>query len=305
MNRLFNQIALGRRLVQEWLLRRAGLRLKPAPIRVAVSRTGRRHGAFTMIEVAISLAVIGFALVAIIGILPFAMNVQKENRQETIVNQDASTFINAIRNGERGVDDLTNYVVSITNYAWSYAVNQPEVHGYTFAGSSTQPSYPLTNGFRIIGLLSTPRYDGFRSNYIVAYVRSLSGLASEKFPQTNADIRDFALAYRMIAEVMPATTNFYHWRGTNYTDPSIAGNTNEITIRSNAWMLARTVQTNFHDLRLTFRYPYVPGRSGRMERLMFRTQVSGRLTATNEPGFGTLGHRLFFFDPHSFAQVLP
>src|SRR5205823_13848329 len=50
----------------------------------------RAERAFTMIEIAISLAVIGFALVAIIGILPTGMNVQKENREETIIGQDAS-----------------------------------------------------------------------------------------------------------------------------------------------------------------------------------------------------------------------
>ena len=41
-----------------------------------------REAAFTMVEIALSLAVIGFALVAVIGILPIGMNVQKENRQE-------------------------------------------------------------------------------------------------------------------------------------------------------------------------------------------------------------------------------
>src|SRR2546421_8515006 len=74
-------------------------------------------GAFTIIEIAICLAVIGFALVAIIGILPTGMNVQRDNRQETIINQDVSVLMNALRNGERGMDDLTNYVLSITNYA--------------------------------------------------------------------------------------------------------------------------------------------------------------------------------------------
>ena len=73
---------------------------------------GRAHaasvglGAFTMIEIVISLAVIGFALVAIIGILPTGMNVQRDNRQETIVNQDESVIMNALRNGERGLNDL-------------------------------------------------------------------------------------------------------------------------------------------------------------------------------------------------------
>ena len=45
--------------------------------------------AFTMIEIAISLAIIGFALVAILGVLPIGMSVQRENREETIINQDA------------------------------------------------------------------------------------------------------------------------------------------------------------------------------------------------------------------------
>ena len=82
-----------------------------------------RRSAFTMVEVAISLAIIGFALLAIVGVLPMGMNVQKENREATVVNQDATVFIEAIRNGARGVDDLTNYVYAITNYWTIFPVN--------------------------------------------------------------------------------------------------------------------------------------------------------------------------------------
>jgi len=42
------------------------------------------------------------------------MNVQKDNREETLINQDASVLLNAIRNGAQGLDDLTNYVFAIT-----------------------------------------------------------------------------------------------------------------------------------------------------------------------------------------------
>src|ERR1044071_7522043 len=102
--------------------------------------SGIRHpkvgaqSAFTMIEIAISLAVIGFALVAIIGILPQGMTVQKENRQETIINQDAYMFLEAIRNGGRGFDDLTNYVVAITNYwaIYSDVAGRPALHTDAF-----------------------------------------------------------------------------------------------------------------------------------------------------------------------------
>src|SRR5437660_4380230 len=127
------------------------------------STLGPRSGS-TMIEIAISLAVIGFALVAIIGILPQGMTVQKENRQETIINQDAYMFMEAIRNGGKGFDDLTNYVVAITNYWTAYSdsarsVPHVDAHVYTNAWSDgVANGNCISNGLRIVGLLSTPRY---------------------------------------------------------------------------------------------------------------------------------------------------
>ena len=166
--------------------------------------------AFTMIEIAISLAVIGFALVAILGVLPLGMNVQKENREETIINQDATVFLTAIRNGARGMDDLANYVMAVTNYGYRYrydpsspdkppTVIERYIHWYTPNNSSFGLGFALTNGSRIIGLLSTPKYlpsgtrGFFYSNYVVAVVRSLSGNVSDKFPQTNAALQDLVL----------------------------------------------------------------------------------------------------------------
>src|SRR5262249_16641536 len=55
-----------------------------------IDKAPHSQSAFTMIEIAICLAVIGFALAAIVGVLPLGMNVQRENREETIINQDAS-----------------------------------------------------------------------------------------------------------------------------------------------------------------------------------------------------------------------
>src|ERR1035441_6679052 len=127
----------------------------------------RTRRAFTMIEIAISLAIIGFALVAIIGVLPIGMNVQKDNREETIINQDATVMMDAIRNCAQGLDDLTNYVIAITNdvHVYTYVVTRPMTvqpfgtYGYTRTNSSGMPlQFPLTNGFRIVGLLSTPKY---------------------------------------------------------------------------------------------------------------------------------------------------
>ena len=55
-----------------------------------------------MVEIALSLAIIGFALVAIIGILPAGMSVQKDNREQTIINLDGAFLMNAIKSGGGG-----------------------------------------------------------------------------------------------------------------------------------------------------------------------------------------------------------
>jgi prepilin-type N-terminal cleavage/methylation domain-containing protein len=182
---------------------------------------------FTMMEIAISLAIIGIALVAIIGVLPMGMTVQKENREETIINQDATVLLEAIRSGARGLDDLTNYVYAITNH-WTYyplvGAPLPGVAGYNYAGSSVipntpspyLPSSPINNGTNIIGLLSTPEYvapDGtplanivnvnYYSNHVVAYVRSLSGPAVEKPPQDNDILRGDSFGYRIVCVNAP------------------------------------------------------------------------------------------------------
>jgi type II secretory pathway pseudopilin PulG len=65
---------------------------------------------FTMIEIAIAIGVIGFALVAIIGILPAGMEVQKDNREDTLISQDAPYFLDAIRNGAPVVNGGLGYL---------------------------------------------------------------------------------------------------------------------------------------------------------------------------------------------------
>ena len=135
-----------------------------------------------MIEIAICLAIIGISLVAIVGVLPLGMNVQRENRESTIINQDSTILLEAIRNGERGMSDLTNYVFAITNYWTEYNSQSNYVagnnganginNGYSYStttiapgyvtpsGTFTAPAATISNGTNIIGLLSTPEFTG-------------------------------------------------------------------------------------------------------------------------------------------------
>lgn len=257
---------------------------------------GTRAG-FTMVEIALSLAIIGFALVAIIGVLPLGLSVQRENREEAIIQQEASVFLDAIRSGARALDQLTNAVFAITNF-WTYYEITPtgtnagpsDEDGYDWFGSVTtsRPIPPnamrLTNGFRIVGLLSTPKYQfttappGFFSNYVVAYVRAMSGLAAEKFPQDNPDVRMDTFQYRLIAEnvELPVLPNL----DTNVANPP-----------------ERQLSHNLRELRLLFRWPWYPSGQTGNGRRVFRTLVAGPLT--NDPPGGVT----WFFQQHAFARA--
>jgi type II secretory pathway pseudopilin PulG len=276
------------------------------------------RAAFTMVEIAISLAVIGFALVAIIGILPMGMEVQRDNREETIINQEATLFMEAIRGGAQGMDYLaTNYVYAITNYVTFYATNGTvlgtDVRSYTATSSadaSDANNCWLTNGFRVIGLLSTPRFTAplpsqslplgaFNSNHVVAYVRSISGAALEKYPQDNGTMMDSAFTYRLLPEVLPFTA--FDTIRTNYLDPIIyQSNTNEWVQRSNYWMYVRTLQTNINDIRLIFRWPVYPNGTSGNGRLAFRA-TGGTYVPKRDPYSGYA--HLYFFQPRTLVKT--
>lgn len=286
------------------------------PQRFAPPRPARRStsaAAFTMIEIALSLAVIGFALVAIIGILPTGMNVQKENREETVINQDATLLLNAIRNGERGLDDLTNYVVAVSNYVVRYNTSTRALDSvlgwqwYTWNGSGPAVGgMNLTNGHRIIGLLSTPRYtpapvnvgtNFFHSNYVVAVIRSVSGPASEKFPQNNASVQELSLNYRLILDIAPPEV-FDPWQG-------FSRSTNDVDFLtySNHWVFARNIQSNLHNVRLTFRWPVLPNGQIGSARQSFRTEVGGSLVPVQDPWHpsGTVSN--YFFQARNYVKA--
>jgi prepilin-type N-terminal cleavage/methylation domain-containing protein len=265
----------------------------PRNLKVAATALGVRPVAgFTMIEIAISLAIIGIGLVAIIGVLPRGMDVQRENRQITIINQDANVFLQAITSGARGLDDLTNYVYAITNYQTLY---NPNPNSTVPVGYSQSSGY-LNTGQRIIGLLSTPEYTSYSSgagindiysqsyysNHVVAYVRSLSGPAVEKPPQDNAILLGDSFSYRIFCVNAPVATD------TN------AANLNAAFTRQQA--------VNLHELRLTFLWPILP--SGQLpsqpSRQTFRTLVAGQIAQTNDL---FLGQWLYFYQSQSFTNA--
>lgn len=268
--------------------------------------------AFTMVEIALSIAIVAFAMVAIIGVLPTGLQVQRDNREETIINQDGAYLLEAIRSGGLGLDELTNFVerITITNRSGGWSIGYfgsrlPEVGR----------QIPLTNGHFIIGMLSVPTYQPVRGNYrggqpvrwstneVTALMRSISGSASQRFQ--SQEFRENAFTYLLTTTIAPyvpiVTNNIPSQRSDNVARERL-----------------KTVQnfsTNLYDVRLHFRWPVnVSGRGEDMQyqvgkrEQVFRSLVNGRLTRTNgspffhqdDPRFANL----FYFQPSTFAPPL-
>ena len=261
----------------------------------------RGLAAFTMVEIALCLAIIGFALVAIIGVLPAGLNVQKENREDTVINQDATLFMNAIRNGDKGYDELTNFVERITVsrvrfLAPNFTTTRQEPRIIGEPTLEFGPDVLLTNGANIIGLLSTPKYqaveDGFISNHVVAYFRAVSGNAAEKVDRSNT-ARELSFAYRLISEVTPPLYTDYYQVYTNDTGYAFS--------------------RNMHDVRLVFSWPLIspPDRNRSLSlltnvgssRLVFRSQVSGYMGGVPIPNVGDTNSFFFFLNPEGNGRL--
>ena len=249
-----------------------------------------------MIEIAIALAVIGFAVVAIIGVLPAGMNVQRDNREDTIINQDGPYLLEAIRSGARGFETLTNYVddvrVTLVNASQNRVTN---VFNGPFLGASN-----------IIGLLSIPRgaVDPFSGNaaYTVervqANVRALSGGVAEQ----GVGGADLAFRYLLTCEIVrPANSaDVVEHFGTGPVVPGTAASINvpgtmpELELTTNRNARALYLPNTLYEVRLTFRWPVLSGGALGNNRQVFRTYVSG--TQQKVKNF-------YFFQPQSYAKV--
>jgi type II secretory pathway pseudopilin PulG len=215
-----------------------------------------------MIEIALSLGVIAIALVAIIGVLPTGVRVQRDNREDTILNQEGQLLLEAIRSGSRGLDYLTNYfdVITISNLTEATFTNFYNPAGFIPAASPNNEAW-LTNGQNIISLLTYPKYTSLQNgnlltNRVTARVRAITGSAAEK--GRTADARDFAFAYQVVSEVVPLRV--YPPEYLNVTDPGLSDP--EKVARTNRARLELNRAVNFNELRLTLQGPLIPKGKG-------------------------------------------
>ncbi len=157
----------------------------PPPVNRGSSKPPVKPAAagFTLVEIAIAVAVIAFALVAVVGLLPLGMETQRDNRQETIVNHDGTYLLEAIRGGAAALDELPRFV--------------DRTNGVPFGGGAT--------GADIIRALSVVN----RTN--TAVMRSISGAASAR----SSAVKEFAFHYKVFCQILPVSA-------LNSVDPRVA-----------------------------------------------------------------------------------
>lgn len=243
-----------------------------------------------MVEIAISIAVVAFAMVAIIGVLPTGFQVQRDNREDTIIGQEGMLWLEAIRSGARGMDYLTNHVVFIQESLQQGGISQTNTYSY---------GKGYVSGMEIVGLLTRPKYSqDAQGDWVVrqsrALVRAISGSAVDKTP-TN----ELAFTYLLETEAVPF--NAYAPVQTNFQSGAISPA--EQMVRSNNWAVARNLEQNAWSLRLSLSWPAQEvGRRGLQvgnRRQVFRVLNAGAMQRDSLPNRPTL----FLMQPSEYRAA--
>jgi prepilin-type N-terminal cleavage/methylation domain-containing protein len=283
----------------------------------------RARSAFTMVEIAICLAIIGIALVGIIGVLPYGLNTERDTREETIINQDVATLLPIITQGMRGADDLTNYVYAITNYWTLYnpngTINGNGINGYSYGSlpSITSPIYPnlspfssvqITNGANIIGILSTPEFIAVTNNVAPSTPLTTYPAFPGIFNKNGYNVySNHIIAYvrsmsGSAAEKPPQNNDIVVGDSFTYrvviVNAPIALDTNTLSSSSALYSAYnKQIWQNQRELRMTYYWPLLPNGNVGNNRQTFRATVAGQLSATNL----LINQPLYFYQPQSFG----
>lgn len=250
---------------------------------VLVPSAVRRVAAFTMVELALCIAIVAFAMVAILGVLPLGLSVQKQNREETIIDQEGPMWLEVIRRGGIGWDELTNYIDSIV--IEQTPVNRSgQTRVFGFRGPFFPAGFPvplpgttLATADDVVSLLSIPRFEADKgtilSNKVTAMSRSFSGDFNSQirpngtgsFIPEDRQIDD-ALRYQFQVEITPATqlptqdvspTNFVAQAGINlggYLN-ALRLDTNLVSELSSTRNSQDALAATLYDVKLVFRWP--------------------------------------------------
>jgi len=262
---------------------------------------------FTMTEIALCVAVIGIALVAIVGVLPSGLNVQRQNREDTLVAQDAQFLIEALRSGASAIPDLTNQVDFIRWRRTGAEVSEVFFRGPNYAEALPGTVINLTDSWQVTAILSQPRFEFLPNNRVIrneitAQFRTFSGPFTEKPYRSGTGLPDpariaTALRYLVHVEAVPGPTR----------PPIALGAYAGQAISNNVARQQLELDQSLNDVRLTFQWPVFrvgnDVRVGNSEKT-FRTQVvsTRQVLTTNLLGTGRTVSRFAGLGTNSFLS---
>ena len=225
-----------------------------------------------MIEIALSIAIVAFAMVAIMGVLPTGLNVQKENRDDTLISQDGPFLIDAIRNGVTNLTDISNNLVWI-----ELRRNNLLIGGQRYY----QSNYNLSSR-QIIGYMSTPKVEPGTTNLLSLRARFLANSGGQA--QKASTTRDLAFSYLLSSEVVPFTPT-----------PGLTTNVYDNLV------------TNLYEIRVEVRWPVYGAGSNDTNtgnyKQVFRALSSGHLRQEVVTNVNLTNTALYFFEPSVFAPA--
>jgi len=264
------------------------------------------QAAFTMAELALCIAVVAIAMVAIIGVLPLGLNVQKQNREDTIINQDAQILLDALKTAavsgapltnefrsalvladrlyqfSNRADSLTNFVdyVAVEN-RWGRSFWRGPWYTQEIGGLSGDPDRPpLLDGHLFLNALLMPRVDflngRFVTNVVFAQMRPISGpLAEQPESLRRRTKEDAARRYETLFRYIVSA----ELSQANPLSPDLQNGPEFERLRN--------LTNGLYELRLTFQWPvtaqvtdvHVAGKQPSVgpNRRTFRTTLAGRI----------------------------
>jgi hypothetical protein len=203
-------------------------------------------GGFSIAEVMLAIGVVAFGLVAVLGVLPAGLTVQKDNREETIIRYDAQYWMTVLRAGMQPTDalDQVEWVelqVEDADGPVVYRAHRPRLGGegappiggewpgmnYLFKGHLKQTSWPTD----VIGWMSIPDDTVFGTVKKTARVRAINGhlfdriygrkvlVATEREFKKEGETAfhklpggEFAFSYLLETHIAPDPVNEDLWR---------------------------------------------------------------------------------------------
>lgn len=166
-----------------------------------MKRQGRKRYGFSLIEVVVALGVIGFAIVAILGVIPAGLSTSRSAQDQTRAGQIAQDIFASLQGQAQTRFPYATIKQPGTGFSYDLDLSQSITHKWMSAdydGSlvivdPSNPADELKHAYQIL-IAIAPNPSGFDSGYATAVTIRIVTPPSpnpNQSPSTNQTVRDF------------------------------------------------------------------------------------------------------------------